>query len=292
MPKDFSINISDFTGIFRAMAEKANENGDEILNRDEISVFNYIRKTHNKRENTFIYDDTVYDANGKEYSFVLKHEPDVLKIQKPSSLEEMQKEQKNAMALNKANKVRAKKPNFQRRRIENFITNKDNSTLDIDVKFWTNTIMNMQKKYKIPAEVLATIIRIESNFVKHKKAMGITQIAATDIIQREEKYSTQYNKELTHSIIYDENGKKRTPAEIINKCEKDDSFAVKVGILCFEMQYKNLTKELKPKTKKEKETVLLKVLGNYNVGERNLYIKLAREHLKQLHYDYNRIPFE
>ena len=106
MSKDFSIKISDFTGIFRAMAEKANSNGDEVLDYNETSIFNAIRKTHDKKHNTFIYDDILFDANGKEFSYIAEKKTDALNF-KYLYKETFQDEQKNMLALKKADTVPA-----------------------------------------------------------------------------------------------------------------------------------------------------------------------------------------
>ena len=66
MPKEYSININDFTGIHKAMAEKANVNGGKTLDNIEISIFNEILSTYNQKDNTFIIENTIYDKNGKK----------------------------------------------------------------------------------------------------------------------------------------------------------------------------------------------------------------------------------
>lgn len=107
MSKDFSIKISDFTGIFRAMAEKANTNGDEVLDYNETSIFNAIRKTHDKKHNTFIFDDILFNEKGTEYNFIEKEVPDALRVENLYKIEESQDEQKNILALQKADTVPA-----------------------------------------------------------------------------------------------------------------------------------------------------------------------------------------
>ena len=66
MSKDFSINISDFVGIDRVIAEKADINGDGALKGDEICLFTEIKSTCNKENDTFIFEDTCYNASGQE----------------------------------------------------------------------------------------------------------------------------------------------------------------------------------------------------------------------------------
>ena len=64
MPEEFSINISDFSGIFRTMAEKANLNGDNKLDESEISIFCEINKTYNIKNNTFMFGNKFYNEQG------------------------------------------------------------------------------------------------------------------------------------------------------------------------------------------------------------------------------------
>lgn len=64
MSKEFSIKISDFSGIFRTMAEKANLNGDDKLDESEISIFCEINKTYNVKKNTFMFGQEFYNEHG------------------------------------------------------------------------------------------------------------------------------------------------------------------------------------------------------------------------------------
>lgn len=291
MSKDFLIKISDFTGIFRAMAEKANDNSDGVLDYEETSVFNMIRKTLDKSRKTFVFNDVVYDASGREYNFIAEEKADALKVKRPDTYEEMQQEQKNLLALKKADSVPAAKKNSQRERIKKIMNNNHNVGQEVDADYWADIILKIQKKYKIPAEVLTTIIRIETNFEKNIGAAGITTIAAEDIIQREDTVYNKISKDLTYNILYDEKGKKRTAREIMKKCYSDDYYAATVATMCFAKNYTELAAKMNPKTAEEREEVLLKALGDYNVARRETYIKLARKHLKFLKYDYNNVPF-
>ena len=65
MSKNYSINIKDFTGIHKAMAEKANVNGGNTLDNTEISIFNEILSTYNVKDDTFIVENIQYDKNGR-----------------------------------------------------------------------------------------------------------------------------------------------------------------------------------------------------------------------------------
>lgn len=69
MPKNLSFNIKEtFTGIYRAIAEKANLNGDEKLEGiEEISLFYEAKRTIDPKTNSvFVFDGKLYDKNGKE----------------------------------------------------------------------------------------------------------------------------------------------------------------------------------------------------------------------------------
>ena len=68
MPNNFQIKISDFTGIFRAIAEKSNIDGNDTLENEEISIFYITKKTVNKEQSIFFFDNKMYDAKGKEFS--------------------------------------------------------------------------------------------------------------------------------------------------------------------------------------------------------------------------------
>ncbi len=74
MPKDFSskkilgINISDFTGIYRAIAEKANINGGNTLEGIEISLFFDAKNTIDKNKSIFTFNGKTYDVDGNLYT--------------------------------------------------------------------------------------------------------------------------------------------------------------------------------------------------------------------------------
>ena len=69
MSKDLSFNIKEtFTGIYKAIAEKANLNGDDKLEGDEeISLFFDTKKTIDRKTNSvFLFEGKMFDKNGKE----------------------------------------------------------------------------------------------------------------------------------------------------------------------------------------------------------------------------------
>ena len=75
MPKEYSININDFIGIHKAMAEKANVNGGKTLEGIEISIFNEILSTYDPHNETFIIENNIFDINGKKVNtFPLRKE--------------------------------------------------------------------------------------------------------------------------------------------------------------------------------------------------------------------------
>lgn len=103
MSKD-SINISDFTGIFLKMAEKANVNGGNTLEDVEISIFDDIKSTYNPKTNTFIFENELYgetDIVSGQYAKLT--EPNVSsRIDKQPIPEEIDKEIKNLQAIQQA----------------------------------------------------------------------------------------------------------------------------------------------------------------------------------------------
>ena len=107
MPKEYSININDFTGIHKAMAEKANVNGGKTLDNIEISIFNEILSTYNQKDNTFIIENTIYDKNGKKIDNIpLKIAERVstrISLQKP--IEDFEKDIKNLQTIEEAKKA-------------------------------------------------------------------------------------------------------------------------------------------------------------------------------------------
>ena len=91
MPKDFSgktflgINIGDFTGIYRAIAEKANINGGNTLEGREINLFYEAKNTIDKSKSIFQFDGKTYDSEGKLYTgkAPLIAEPDATVVKFP-----------------------------------------------------------------------------------------------------------------------------------------------------------------------------------------------------------------
>ncbi|MBR6126301.1 hypothetical protein IKQ21_01310 [bacterium] len=78
MPNDFSqkINIDDFTGIYRAIAEKANINGGSTLEGKEINLFYEAKNSMDKSKSIFQFDGKTYDAKGELYEGILPFVPE------------------------------------------------------------------------------------------------------------------------------------------------------------------------------------------------------------------------
>ena len=104
MPKEYSININDFTGIHRAMAEKANVNGGKTLKGSEISIFNEIESTYNVKDDTFIFEQEFYNQKGDKVSPLSKQTEKAVstRVYKIPSTEDLEKDMKNAFALQQA----------------------------------------------------------------------------------------------------------------------------------------------------------------------------------------------
>lgn len=104
MDKNFSINLDDFVGIYRAMAEKANSDNNKTLEGSEISIFNDIYSTYNKNNNTLIFEHDYYDENGNiTYPYVMKHsESDSTNLFKIKSIDNIDQSKKNLLAIQKA----------------------------------------------------------------------------------------------------------------------------------------------------------------------------------------------
>ena len=66
MQNKYSINIDDFTGVYKKMAEQANINGGKTLEDIEISIFNEILSTFDDKKNTFIIENKYYNSEGNE----------------------------------------------------------------------------------------------------------------------------------------------------------------------------------------------------------------------------------
>ena len=107
MSKDCSININDFTGIFRKIAEKADINEDQTLSGAEISLFNDIKSTHNTKHKTFLFDNKYYDEKGNEINdlcFKDIQNPVSTKVYRMESITDIQASSKNNRAIEKAKK--------------------------------------------------------------------------------------------------------------------------------------------------------------------------------------------
>ena len=104
MPEEYSININDFIGVHRAMAEKANVNGGKTLDNIEISIFNEILSTYDQKDDTFIIENTIYDKDGKKIDYApLKIGERVstrISFQKP--IEDFEKDVKNSTKTKQA----------------------------------------------------------------------------------------------------------------------------------------------------------------------------------------------
>ena len=104
MSKEFSININDFIGIDRTIAEKADVNDDKNLSGYEISLFNDIKSTCDYKNNTFIFGNKLYNAQGEEAeprAFFIEQSLST-RVNKQEAPIDIEKQQKNNEAINKA----------------------------------------------------------------------------------------------------------------------------------------------------------------------------------------------
>lgn len=117
MPQDFagkniSILIDHFCGIYHAIAEKANINGGQTLEGEEISLFYKAQTTIDKNKSIFIFDGQVYDDRGNLYlpENITEAKKDALDYRMPRTsppediLKSVEAERTNKAALEKVKK--------------------------------------------------------------------------------------------------------------------------------------------------------------------------------------------
>ena len=311
MSKDFSIKISDFKGIFQIMAKIANglDDNDKTLNWEETSIFNKIRANNKDAEDRgyFFYENNFYDIQGNktEYTPITKKN-EVLTVQRPKTKEEIIEQQKidskHQQAIEKADTVSESSasisdtaPTNSADKIANMIETLAETS--VNTKEISNIIKKISDKYNIPPEIIVTIIAIETGrtfkIPKHGKAgvMQITGITAKDMTVRSNVYA-KMNETLATDTLYDDNKRKFATSEILKNCRKDYEYGTMVGLLCFEYKYKHPSKTSKKNYDGTNKSKLLNALGDYNVGERELYMRLAKEYLEKLGYDYDNVPFK
>lgn len=272
MPNDFSqktvfgIKIGDFTGIYRAIADKANVNGGNTLVGKEINLFYEAKNTIDKSKSIFQFDGKTYDSEGKLYTgkAPLIAEPDATMVKfswhpKPDDFFKTEEVRlKNEAALQKVDEYIAveKIENEKiKQKVHDAIVLELNKRgkKDADVDYWTNIVVQIAKAYNCPPEIIVGIIGRETKFTKHVDASGgsgpmqITGIGMTDSFPSPKNgwYSIwkQVDETLSDEIFYKtgKDGKKvlrySSPKELRNACAKDDEFGVKCGTFCFKMAY-------------------------------------------------------
>ena len=167
MPKDYSINISDFTGIFRAMADKANVNGGNTLDIVEVSIFNEIESTYDDKSKTFLFNKEFYNELGNTVEPVdrLESQKVSTNVEKQKSPEEILADKKNDLAIQKAklfaqqaeeerNKTviiekningKDVKISYNKASIENYIINEATDSAGQKLKYYSD-IYNIRQK--------------------------------------------------------------------------------------------------------------------------------------------------
>jgi hypothetical protein len=129
---------------------------------------------------------------------------------------------------------------------------KDGSVSLYNIHYWSDKILSVAAEYNIQPALFVAIMaqettgdfktnRIDSGF--GRGIMGITSIAANDILKDRTDAYLAMNKELTEDVLYkkDASGKlvKRftNTKDFLNACVNDSTFCLKVGLLAFEMKY-------------------------------------------------------
>ena len=129
---------------------------------------------------------------------------------------------------------------------------KDGSVSLYNIHYWSDKILSVAAEYNIQPALFVAIMaqettgnfktnRIDSGF--GRGIMGITSIAANDILKDRTDAYLAMNKELTEDVLYkkDASGKlvKRftNTKDFLNTCVNDSTFCLKVGLLAFEMKY-------------------------------------------------------
>ena len=137
----------------------------------------------------------------------------------------------------------------------------DDAAKKIDYEYWVDKIYNVSKQYKVQPTLIVAIMAQESNgcFTKAVDAaaghgpMGITTIAVKDFFTEEAGWYPIYealDEELLTDILYKKNNGKivkgadgkpvlnyPSAKDLRDACAKDEEFGIKVGLLCYEMNY-------------------------------------------------------
>ena len=206
-----SINISDFTGIFRVMAEKANVNGGKTLDDVEISIFRDMESTYNSKNNTFIFEGEMYDLRGnvaQPYS-LYKEQQASIQSYKPQVAEELTTELKNSAtvqktkdAANKLDKMRnttvkvvrtidGKKITFKYNRaaIEDYVINSSTDAKGNKITYFSDIQKIRQKVYtqrtKEECRKLVEFNNMINSVINSGKDYGVDPKLIVAIIQRE-----------------------------------------------------------------------------------------------------------
>ncbi len=263
MPEGFfSINISDFDGIWRSMAQKANLNGDGILDHNEVSIFNNMRKSYDPKTDTFLFEGKIYDAKGKEYNpaNIKPEAPDALRIDNLKRTEEiMLARDKNIAALNKAANAEKEIKQYIASLIkaevkQKIIIEQGVKKFSVDLKYWSDKIYKVATENNFPIEIIVAVISTETrgSFKKNldgasgRGPMQITTSAINGFYPTAKGnwnniYKKMDEKLLTDTLSY----KDASPVAIRTRCAKDDEFGIKVGVLTFEIKYAQAVAELK-----------------------------------------------
>ena len=260
MPNGFSINISDFDGIYRAMAQKANLNNDNILDHNEISLFNKIRKTYNPNTKTFIFEGKIYEENGQE-GFPIKPEEAVsTRVENIyKNIDDAIAREKNMKALEKADNAEQEVKQYICQLINQEIKQKITieqgvKNFSVDLKYWSEKIYNIATENNFPIEVIVAIISTETRgrFDKNldgANGRGPMQITTSAIRAFHPNAKGNWNdifKKMDEKLLNDTlHTRNQTPEEIRNNCAKDDEFGIKVGVLTYEIKYVQAVAEFK-----------------------------------------------
>ena len=244
-----SIDYSSWKGLKALYARLADINKDGKLEKtdkfDEISIFNQQYSRAIEVEQEFA-----------EKLMILKQ--DAIKSYKPKIIEPIPVE-KPDMESGVKTLVNPEVSEMITNEAKKRGVNPDN----VDIEYWSKRVSDAAEKYNIPEALLISIIGQETNgkFTKNINSstgagpMQITGITTKDFFPSKGNGWTNIyksmNEELVNDILYkkDKNGnfikdrkgdyvlKYPTPKALRDACAKDDELGIKVGLLCFEMNY-------------------------------------------------------
>lgn len=131
--------------------------------------------------------------------------------------------------------------------IKNEIKAKGIKLSNADIKYWSNLVDKVAKKYNSSPELLITIISKECGFEKHKSngngagPMGITTVAIEDFLPKTKngkpndwaKIYKNMHPELVNDIIKHSN----SATVLRSKAGKNDELGIQLGLLTYEMKY-------------------------------------------------------